>query len=200
MLANLIDQLLQFFISLGYFGIALGLMIEIIPSEIVLSYAGFLVAKGELNFVGAVIAGTIGGTLAQIFLYWLGYYGGRPVVEKYGKYILIKKKHLDVAEAWFNRYGVGVIFSARFIPVVRHAISIPAGLAKMSLQRFTIYTVLAIIPWSILFIYFGEQLGGNWRHIKEYAADYTHYFAIAAILFIVVYIGMKILKKRKTGR
>ncbi|MEH7463691.1 DedA family protein [Bacillus thuringiensis] len=200
MLANLIEQLLQFFISLGYFGIALGLMIEIIPSEIVLSYAGFLVAKGEINFVGAVIAGTIGGTLAQIFLYWLGYYGGRPVVEKYGKYILIKKKHLDVAEEWFNRYGAGVIFSARFIPIVRHAISIPAGLAKMSLKRFTVYSVLAIVPWSILFIYLGEKLGGNWRHIKEYAADYTHYFIIGAILFIAVYIGMKLLKKRKAGR
>ncbi|MCP1123508.1 DedA family protein [Bacillus sp. 3103sda1] len=200
MIANFIEQILQFFISLGYSGIALGLMIEIIPSEIVLSYAGFLVAKGELNFAGAVIAGTIGGTLAQIFLYWLGYYGGRPVVEKYGKYLLINKKHLDVAEDWFNRYGVGVIFSARFIPVVRHAISIPAGLAKMSLKRFTLYTVLAVLPWSMLFIYFGEKLGGNWRHIKEYAADYTHYFAIAGILFIIIYIGLKMLKKRKTGR
>ncbi|MDM5154587.1 DedA family protein [Bacillus sp. DX1.1] len=200
MLANLIEQLLQFFASLGYFGVALGLMIEIIPSEIVLSYAGFLVARGEINFVGAVIAGTIGGTLAQIFLYWLGYYGGRPVVEKYGKYLLINKKHLDTAEGWFNRYGAGVIFSARFIPVVRHAISIPAGLAKMSLKRFTFYTVLAIIPWSILFIYLGEKLGGNWRHIKDYAADYTHYIIIGAVLFGVLYFGLKVLKKRKTVR
>ncbi|HDR7750518.1 TPA: DedA family protein, partial [Bacillus cereus] len=134
MLANIIDQLLQFFASLGYFGVALALMIEVIPSEIVLSYAGFLVANGKISFVGAVITGTIGGTLAQIFLYWLGYYGGRPVVEKYGKYLLINKHHLDIAEGWFKRYGAGVIFSARFIPVVRHAISIPAGLAKMPLK------------------------------------------------------------------
>lgn len=111
MLASIIDQLLQFFASLGYFGVALALMIEIIPSEIVLSYAGFLVADGKISFVGAVIAGTIGGTLAQIFLYWLGYYGGRPVVEKYGKYLLINKHHLDIAENWFKRYGAGVIFS-----------------------------------------------------------------------------------------
>ncbi len=104
MLASIIDQLLQFFASLGYFGVALGLMIEIIPSEIVLSYAGFLVAEEKISFVGAVIAGTIGGTLAQIFLYWLGYYGGRPVVEKYGKYLLINKHHLDIAENWFKRY------------------------------------------------------------------------------------------------
>ena len=145
--------------------------------------------------MGAVIAGTIGGTLAQIFLYWLGYYGGRPVVEKYGKYLLINKHHLDIAEGWFKRYGAGVIFSARFIPVVRHAISIPAGLAKMPLKLFTLYTVVAIIPWSILFIYLGEKLGGNWRQIKEYASDYTlHNYRSCS--FIALYFGLKYFKRK----
>lgn len=196
MLANIAEQLLQFFSSLGYAGIALGLMIEVIPSEIVLSYAGYLVMRGEINFTQAVIAGTVGGTLAQVFLYWLGYYGGRPIIERYGKYLLIQKKHLDVAEEWFNKYGTGVVFFARFIPVVRHAISIPAGLAQMSLTRFTVYTVLAIIPWSIFFIYLGEKLGGNWWHIKAYASDYTHYFIIGAVLFIALYIGVKFFQKK----
>ncbi|MFX3623535.1 MAG: DedA family protein [Ectobacillus sp.] len=200
MLSNFIEQALEFFMGLGYFGIALGLMIEVIPSEIVLAYAGYLVAKGQVNFVEAVIAGTIGGTLAQIFLYWLGYYGGRPIVEKYGKYLLINKHHLDVAESWFNKYGVGVIFSARFIPVVRHAISIPAGLAKMPLGKFTMYTVLAVIPWSIFFIYLGQKLGSNWRYIKEYAAPYMPYFITGALVFIALYIGYTMLKKRKTVR
>ncbi|MFD3445869.1 DedA family protein [Microbacteriaceae bacterium 4G12] len=200
MLSNLVEQLLQFFISLGYFGIALGLMIEVIPSELVLSYAGYLVEKGQINFVEAVIAGTIGGTIAQVFLYWLGYYGGRPIVEKYGKYIFIHKRHLDVAEEWFNKYGVGVIFSARFIPVVRHAISIPAGLAKMPLSKFILYTILAIIPWSVFFIYLGEQLGANWHHIKEYAADYTPYFIGGAVLFLALYIVFMILKKKRAAR
>ncbi|UOY92765.1 DedA family protein [Ectobacillus sp. JY-23] len=196
MIGDVINQLLEFFMSLGYFGIALGLMIEVIPSEIVLSYAGYMVSQGKVNFVEAVIAGTIGGTLAQIFLYWLGYYGGRPFVEKYGKYVLINKHHLDIAESWFNKYGVGVIFSARFIPVVRHAISIPAGLAKMSLWKFTLYTVLAVIPWSIFFIYLGEKLGANWRHIKEYAAPYTPYFIASALVFVAIYIAYKMKKKR----
>lgn len=197
MFSNIVETLLNFFMDLGYFGVALGLMIEVIPSEIVLSYAGFLVAQNEINFIGAVVAGTIGGTLAQIFLYWLGYYGGRPIVEKYGKYLLIKKSHLDKSEEWFQRYGVGVIFSARFIPVVRHAISIPAGLAKMPLGRFVMYTVLAIIPWSIFFIYLGEQLGTNWRHIKEYAAPYMPYFIVGALLFIALYIFYSLFKKKK---
>ena len=108
----------------------LGLMLEVIPSEIVLSYAGYLVSTGSITFWGAVAFGTIGGVIAQLFIYWIGRYGGRPVLERYGKYILIQKKHIDYAEAWFNRYGTGVIFTARFIPVVRHAISIPAGIAK----------------------------------------------------------------------
>lgn len=199
MLSSVVNQLLDFFISMGYFGIALALMIEIIPSEIVLAYAGYLVANGQVNFVEAVIAGVIGGTIAQVFLYWIGSYGGRPFVEKYGKYIFVNKHHLEVAENWFNKYGVGVIFSARFIPVVRHAISIPAGLAKMPLWKFITYTILAIIPWSIFFIYLGEKLGTNWRNIKEYAAPYTPYFIIGAIIFVLLYMGLKMLKKKKNA-
>ncbi len=128
--------ILHWLTDLGYIGISLGLMLEVIPSEIVLSYGGYMISQHKITFVGAVIAGTIGGTIAQLFLYWIGLYGGRPFLDKYGKYLLIKKKHVDVAEHWFQRYGVGVIFTARFIPVVRHAISIPAGIAGMSLARF----------------------------------------------------------------
>jgi membrane protein DedA with SNARE-associated domain len=179
--------ILEFLSGMGYFGIALGLMIEIIPSEIVLGYGGYMISLGKINFVGAVIAGTIGGTLAQLFLYWAGYYGGRPFLEKYGKYVLIKKKHIDIAELWFRKYGAGVIFSARFIPVVRHAISIPAGIAKMSAMKFTIYTVAAIIPWTILFLYLGKILGKNWSHIKEFAQPYVMPIIIGAIIVAVIY-------------
>ncbi|PFH84446.1 DedA family protein [Bacillus sp. AFS088145] len=166
-------------------------MIEVIPSEIVLAYAGYLVAGGHINFGGAVVAGVIGGTIAQLFLYWLGYFGGRPIIEKYGKYILINKHHLDLAEKWFSKYGVGVVFTARFIPVVRHAISIPAGLAKMPISKFTLYTVLAIIPWSILFIKIGEKLGKNWETAKSVLAPYTPMLIIIAIALFVVYFLIK---------
>ncbi|MGJ7913432.1 DedA family protein [Neobacillus sp. LXY-1] len=190
-----IYSILDFLSQLGYFGIALGLMIEIIPSEIVLGYGGYMISLGHINFVGAVIAGTIGGTIAQLFLYWAGYYGGRPFLERYGKYVLIKKKHIDVAEQWFHKYGAGVIFSARFIPVVRHAISIPAGIAKMSATRFTLYTVAAIVPWTILFLYLGTVLGKNWSHIKEYAQPYVMPFIIAAIVIAAIYFIIKRTKK-----
>ncbi|WP_420492022.1 DedA family protein [Neobacillus drentensis] len=194
-MTDFINNILEFLSQLGYFGIALGLMIEIIPSEIVLGYGGYMISQGHLNFIGAVIAGTIGGTLAQLFLYWAGYYGGRPFLEKYGKYVLIKKNHIDIAEQWFEKYGAGVIFSARFIPVVRHAISIPAGIAKMSATKFTLYTVAAIIPWTILFLYLGKVLGSNWAHIKEYSQPYVMPAIIGAIVLGAIYFLIKKTKK-----
>lgn len=190
-MSNFIYSVLMALSSLGYFGIALGLMIEIIPSEIVLGYGGYLISKGVLNYPLAVISGVIGGTIAQLFLYWAGYYGGRPFLERYGKYVLIKKKHIDVAEQWFEKYGAGVIFSARFIPVVRHAISIPAGIAKMPTSKFIFYTVAAILPWTILFLYLGEVLGKNWANIKTYAEPYVIPFIIAAVIIGIIYYLIK---------
>jgi membrane protein DedA with SNARE-associated domain len=198
-MSDLIHSILQFFEQMGYWGVMLGLMIEVIPSEIVLSYAGYLVSKGEISFVGAVFFGTVGGVIAQIFVYWLGRYAGRPFLERYGKYIFIHKKHIDVAEQWFNRYGTGMIFTARFIPVVRHAISIPAGMAKMSHLRFIFYTTLAVIPWSILFIYLGMTLKDNWQKINEIAGPYVKPFVIASVILTVLYLLYKILFKKRGG-
>lgn len=191
-----VSSILAWLTSLGYFGIAFGLMIEIIPSEIVLAYGGYLISQGKISFLGAIVAGTIGGVIAQIFLYWIGYYGGRPFLEKYGKYLLIHKKHLDIAERWFMTYGTGVIFTARFIPVVRHAISIPAGIAKMGTFRFTFYTALAIIPWSILFLYLGMTLGSQWENIDQLAKPYIQPIAIGALVLTAAYFIVKRMRRR----
>lgn len=194
MLSQVVNNVLLYLADLGYFGIALGLMIEIIPSEIVLSYGGFMISQGTINWPLAIVAAVIGGLFSQLFLYWFARYGGRPLILKYGKYVLITEHHLDLAERWFLKYGQGVIFGARFIPVVRHAISIPAGLAKMDQTKFSLYTILAIIPWSILFLYLGETLGTNWRSIKEVAAPYTNGVLIAAVVMVILYV---VLKKRQ---
>ncbi|MDZ5473818.1 DedA family protein [Bacillus sp. 31A1R] len=184
---DLIMKVFEFLADLGYLGIALGLMVEVIPSEIVLSYGGFLISIGEIHFIGALISGVIGGTLAQLFLYWLGAYGGRPFLDRYGKYLLIQKKHLDASEKWFNQYGTGVIFSARFVPVIRHAISIPAGVAKMPLSQFTIYTVGAMIPWTVLFLLLGMELGDHWRDIETYAKPFILPIITIAVVSVVIY-------------
>jgi membrane protein DedA with SNARE-associated domain len=195
-ISDIVSQLLQWVESLGYLGIMLGLMIEVIPSEIVLAYGGFLVSSGNISFWGAVVFGVIGGVIAQLFVYWIGRYGGRPVLERYGKYIFIHKKHIDAAEAWFNKYGSGVIFTARFIPVVRHAISIPAGISKMNIWRFTLLTTLATIPWSILFVYLGSVLGEKWEDINQEAKPYVTPILLVALALLIVYFVIKMVKSK----
>ncbi|MDT9024512.1 MULTISPECIES: DedA family protein [Rossellomorea] len=183
-----IVQILTQLTDLGYAGIALALMIEVIPSELVLSYAGFMVNAGKLSFIGAFLSGVIGGTLAQLFLYWLGYYGGRPFFEKYGRYLLIQQKHLTAAETWFDKHGTIVIFTARFIPIVRHAISIPAGITRMPLSTFTLYTFAAMLPWTLLFMVIGMELGTHWEHIEVIGVRYIKPLSFIAIVGTFVYL------------
>jgi membrane protein DedA with SNARE-associated domain len=181
----------------GYIGIALALMIEVIPSELVLSYAGFMVSSGKLSFIGAFLGGIIGGTAAQLFLYWLGYYGGRPFFIKYGKYLFISEKHIESAESWFERYGTIVIFTARFIPVVRHAISIPAGISRMSLTAFTLYTFAAMLPWTLLFMVIGMELGIHWEHIEVIGIRYIKPLSMIAISATFLYLLFSYYRHKK---
>lgn len=194
LLSEIVDKLLLWIENLGYFGIMIGLMVEIIPSEIVLAYGGYLVHQGNINFILAVVFGTVGATIAQVFLYWIGRYGGRPVLEKYGKYIFIHKKHVDAAERWFLKYGSGMVFTARFVPVARQAISLPAGMAKMKLSKFILLTGLASIPWCVLFIYLGMVLGDQWENIDEKASPYILPILLVAVGLLVLYVLIKWLR------
>jgi membrane protein DedA with SNARE-associated domain len=196
---QLIDSVMLWMTELGAWGIAIGLAIEIIPSEIVLAYGGYLVYKGVVSIPEAVLFGTIGIMIAQWLLYWIGLYGGRPFVEKYGKYLMLKPKYLDIAEGWFEKYGGGVVFTARFVPVLRQAISIPAGMARMSFFKFSFYTVLATIPWCIIFILLGKALGDNWKNIDEAAGPFMHWIIWGAVALIVVYAVYKIVQIRRKG-
>ena len=196
---DMVNNLLQWIEGLGYFGIIIGLMLEVIPSEIVLGYAGYMVSDAggnQFTFIGAVIAGTIGAVIQQWILYGIGRYAGRPFFEKYGKFIKIGPKHLDKAENWFNKYGAGIVFTARFVPVMRQAISIPAGMARMSFGYFTFLSALASLPWSLLFVYLGSSLGDQWENIDEKAAPYVQPAILVALALLVAYILFKVLKGR----
>ncbi|MFC4775510.1 DedA family protein [Paenibacillus sp. GCM10023252] len=193
---EVLADLLVWIESLGYFGILFGLLIEVIPSEIVLGYGGYLVSKGDISYFGAVVFGTIGAVGQNWILYAFGRYGGRPLVEKYGKYIKIKPKHVDKAEAWFNKYGAGIVFTARFVPVMRQVISIPAGMARMNFGLFTLLTTLASIPWSLLFVYLGMTLGDQWEHVDEKAAPYVQPAILIAIALLVIYVLVKFVRSR----
>ncbi|MDB4866976.1 MAG: DedA family protein [Cohnella sp.] len=193
---DLTAQLLHWVETLGYWGIVIGLAIEVIPSEIVLSYGGYLVSQGHITFVGAVICGTLGAVLQQWLLYAIGRFGGRPFVLKYGKFLHIKQKHVDIAENWFDKYGPVIVFTARFVPVMRQVISIPAGMARMSLTVYTLLTLLASIPWSILFVWLGWKLGDNYDQIAHEAAPYTKWIIPAAIALLVIYLLVIFLRRR----
>lgn len=124
----------------------------------------------------------------------------KTFLTKYGKYLFIHEHHIATAERWFDRYGTGVVFTARFIPVVRHAISIPAGIAKMPFLKFVLLTGLAAIPWSILFIYLGMRLGTKWDHIQSVAHTYTTPIMVIAIVLIVLYFVLKKFAQIENGQ
>ncbi len=192
-----LSQLLLWIESLGYFGIIIGLAIEVIPSEIVLGYGGYLVAKGDVTFWGAVLCGTIGAILQQWILYAIGRFGGRPVVDRFGKYLHLKSKHVDIAEGWFQKYGPMIVFTGRFVPVMRQVVSIPAGMARMNFWLFTVLTVAASIPWSILFVWLGHSLGDNWEQIDQKAAPYVQPAILIAIALLIVYFVYQIVRRRR---
>nr|WP_090578946.1 DedA family protein [Paenibacillus sp. OV219] len=193
---EIVDKLLHWIEGLGYFGIMIGLMIEVIPSEIVLGYAGYLVSAHKITYWGAVLFGIVGAVAQQWILYGIGRFAGRPFFEKYGKFIKIKPKHLDIAEQWFLRYGAGIVFTARFVPIMRQVISIPAGMARMSFGLFTLLTTLASIPWVLLFVYLGKTAGENWEHIDEKAAPYVQPAILIAIAVLVIYVLYKVMKRK----
>lgn len=200
MLDTIIMSMVEFFKGFGYFGVLLALCFEFIPAEIVLPMAGFWISQGEFNYYLMVLAGTVGGTIGPITLYALGRYGGRPLVLKYGKYFLINEKQVNAADKFFAKYGASVAFFARFMPVVRTAISVPCGMAKMSLAKFSIYTFAAMLPITALYVYLGIKLGENWEEagalFKQYLQPFIIVLAILALIYGVYKYRQKLLERR----
>jgi membrane protein DedA with SNARE-associated domain len=180
----------------GYVAIVALLLLEVIPSELVLAYGGYMVSLGTMSFWGAVASGTVGGVAAQVVLYALGRFGGRPLCDRYGKWLLMSPRHIARAEQWFARYGTGVVLLARFVPVVRHAISLPAGCMRMPLGSFVFLTTIAIIPWSIGFVWLGMQLGQQWHRIETMVAQYAPAAIALCVVGIVVWIVLQSRSKK----
>lgn len=155
---------------LGYGGIIFLMAIESanipLPSEIIMPFAGFLVAQGQFNLWLAGLAGAIGCVLGSIFSYWLGMVGGRPLIERYGKYILISHHDLDLTDSWFKKRGEITVFIGRLLPIVRTFISFPAGVARMNFGRFIIYSFLGSLPWTLLLAFIGQKMGENWENLR----------------------------------
>lgn len=187
MLDAFVLSIIEFFKGFGYFGVLLALCLEFVPAEIVLPLAGFWVSEGEFNYWLMVLAGSVGGTLGPLTLYAVGRYGGRPIVLKYGKFFLINEKQVDIADRFFAKYGVGVAFFGRFMPVVRTAISVPCGMTKMNVWKFAFYTFLAMTPITALYVYLGMKLGENWEQAGAIFSQYLQPFVIAIFIIAVIY-------------
>src|SRR6266404_4505195 len=170
MVAKIISVLAVFIVavisSLGYGGIVLLMGIESacipLPSEIIMPFSGYLVYTGRFDLWWVSIAGAVGCVLGSLVAYWVGMYGGRPLIEQYGRYILISKHDLDLADRWFAKRGEIIVFASRLLPVIRTFIAFPAGVAKMNLTRFVIYTFVGSLPWCLGLAYVGQKLGEEW--------------------------------------
>ncbi|MEI6502377.1 MAG: DedA family protein [Armatimonadota bacterium] len=154
-----------------------------VPSEAIMPFAGFAVSEGTMTLFGITVAGVAGNLIGSWIAYWVGLYGGRPFIDKYGKYVLLRHHHVELAERWFAKYGPVTVFFSRMLPIVRTFISLPAGIAKMPFWKFTLYTTLGCIPWVFFLGWLGTRLCAHWEDIRPYLhyADYAVVVALAAI-------------------
>ena len=190
--------------AFGYVGLALIVALENIfppiPSEVVLPMAGFLASQGRMALAGAVVAATVGSLLGALVLYWVGYALGpdrsRSFVHKYGRWAMISEDDLDKAQAWFDDHGRAAVFFGRLAPLVRSLISLPAGVARMSLVPFVIYTTLGSGLWNGVLIGGGWLLGDNW----ELVSGYQKYFGYAVVAILVGLVAWFFGKRLMRGR
>ena len=185
----------------GYAGVFVAMTLESamipLPSELILPFAGFLVSDPTQlepltgrpwDFWIAVIVGTAGNTTGSLIAYAIGRYGGRPFLERYGKYLLIRSHDLELADRWFARWGSQTAFFSRLMPIVRTFISFPAGVARMPVGRFVVYSTAGALPWSIALVWAGRTLGENWAAIRDLLAPYDLAILAALIVAVALYV------------
>ena len=197
--------IVHFIASLGYFGVFLLMLLESacipIPSEVTMPFAGSLVALGTFNFWIVVLVGTLGNLVGSLLAYWLGWWGEdafvRKVITKYGKYVLISESEYDRSERWFRNHGEMVVFLSRVLPVLRTFISLPAGVAKMRLRKFILYTTVGCFIWSIILTQIGVVLGNNWQSLQVYFHKFDIVIVVACIAVVAWYIWHKLKHLRK---
>ncbi|MHB1361922.1 MAG: DedA family protein [Thermoleophilia bacterium] len=187
--------------ALGYPGVFLAMAIESacipLPSEIIMPFSGYLVFTGEFNLVLVGIVGALGNLAGSLLAYWVGARGGRPLIERYGKYVLLSHHDLDMADRWFAKYGRSTVFFTRLMPVIRTFISFPAGISRMKLSTFSLYTFLGALPWSIFLAYVGFKMGENWDTLGGYFHKADILIGILIVAAVVWYVWRHINNMKK---
>jgi len=196
MVTRILEALAGFVIyvisTMGLPGIVLLMAIESacipLPSEVIMPFSGYLVFTGKFSLWSVALAGAAGCVVGSVPAYYLGMYGGRPLIEKYGKYILMSHHDLDLAERWFARHGEATVFFARLLPVVRTFIAFPAGVARMDMRRFIGYTFAGSLPWCLGLAYVGMVLGERWPTLKGYFHKFDLLIGAVIVAGIVWYV------------
>ncbi|MEO5885932.1 MAG: DedA family protein [Candidatus Limnocylindrales bacterium] len=207
------DLVTQIYDAVGYLGVALWVAIESviipIPSELVLPFAGFLVGEGTAlepitgqpwSYWLTVLAGTLGATFGALVAYGIGAWGGRPLLERWGRYLGISAADLDRADAFFAKHGQAASFFGRMIPVIRSLVSFAAGISRMPLGRFTLFTFLGSAPWTALLVFAGVQLGANWETVGAVLKRFEYAVLAALAAVTVAWIWLRIIKPRRAPR
>ncbi len=192
MISRVISALSVFIVAViskvGYGGILLLMAIESacipLPSEVIMPFSGYLVHTGRFNLFWVATFGALGCNLGSLIAYYLGYYGGRPLVERYGSYIFLSHKELDWADHFFARYGDRTVFISRLLPVVRTFIALPAGIARMPQWRFHVYTFLGSWPWCLALAYVGMRLGEKWDTDPRLKMWFHRFDAVIALVLL----------------
>lgn len=180
----------------GYLGMFIGMILEaviiIIPSEAILATGGILAGKEIFTFWGAFITGLLGSVFCAMTIYFIGYFGGRPFINKYGKYFFMKEEDIKKSDSWFNKYGLLASLIGRNIPIIRTLISLPIGIMKLSFTKFIIYTTIGSIPWTFVFVYVGYALGSNWIILSNIVEKLKIPIKILLLIIVISYIYKKI--------
>ncbi len=188
------DTITGIILTLGYPGIFLLMAGESaalpVPSEVVLPFAGYGVFLGNFDMVAVILVATFGQLLGAMAAYYGARLGGRPFVEKYGRYAMLDHGHLKTTEEWFKKYGSKAVFVSRLLPIVRTFIPLPAGLAKMDVKKYALYTFIGSLPWTAVLVYAGYTLGPYWTDILKFFGE-LDLLVIAAIIIVLAYFWKK---------
>jgi membrane protein DedA with SNARE-associated domain len=194
-LSNFITTAIE---QLGYYGIFMGMGLGSacipIPSEIIMPFSGYIAWEGKLNIIGVIFVGAFGCLAGSLLAYGAGRYGGTPFLEKYGRYVLIRKREIERAHDWFERHGEMAIFLSRMLPVIRAFISLPAGIAKMDVKKFSVYTFFGSLPWCFALAYAGVMLGQNWKELGNTFES----LGIIVLLGVITILGYVIYRRKTT--
>ena len=202
-LASITDSLVELAVdtvdAMGLAGVFVLMLAESacipIPSEATMLFAGFNVANGEYSLFAAVLVGSFANLVGSWLAYWLGYIGRIDVLEKHGKKLHVKPRHLAWADRWFERHGDVTVFFSRMLPIIRTFISLPAGVARMPFWRFSVLTFLGCLPWVFMLTFIGREAGERWEDWKDYL-HYVDYAILAAIAGGIIYL---LIRRRRGG-